>query len=301
MHNIFFPDGYLEQFEGPKFGVEGVRKWVEVYDRPLFLGVIKPNIGLPPEPFGELAYQAWLGGLDIAKDDELLCDTEWSPFEERTRVLGRLRVKAQEETGKRCSYLANITDEVDRMLELHDIGIKNGADMFMINVMTTGLSAVRMVRKHTEVPLVAHFDFIAPITKPPFYGVHSRVITKLQRLTGCDIIIFPGFGKRMKTPEKEIIDNIRCCLEDMGPIKKALPVPAGSQWAGSIGQLYRVIGDIDFGIVPGRAVFSHPGGPSAGAKSLLQGWEAASKGISLEEYSKDHVELARAIDQFQKK
>ena len=298
LHNMIFPDGYLEQFEGPKFGVAGLREWTEVFERPLFLGVIKPNIGLAPEPFGELAYQSWLGGIDIAKDDEMLCDTEWSPFEERTRVLGRLRAEAQEKTGKRCVYLANITDEVDRMMALHDIGVANGADMVMINDMCTGLSAVRMIRKQTQVPLVAHFDFIAPMTKAPYYGVHSRVITKLQRLSGCDMIIFAGLGSRMKTPKVEVFDNVKRCLEPMGPIKPVLPVPAGSQWAGSLGPLYKMMGHTDFAIVPGRAVFGHPGGPTAGAKSLQQGWEAVAKGVPLEEYAKTHKELAQAVVQF---
>jgi ribulose-bisphosphate carboxylase large chain len=298
LHDIIFPDSYLDQFEGPKFGVKGLRKWTEVYDRPLFLGVIKPNIGLGPKPFGDLAYQSWMGGLDIAKDDELLCDTEWSPFAERTRVLGKLRAEAEQKTGKRSIYLANITDEVDRMIELHDIGVKNGADMLMINAMCTGLSGVRMVRKHTEVPLVAHFDFIAPFTKAPYYGVHSRVVTKLQRLSGCDMIIFPGLGSRMKTPEKEVFENVNACLNPMGPIKPTLPVPAGSQWAGSLGPLHKMMGHTDFAIVPGRAVFGHPGGPTSGAKSLQQGWDSVVKGVTLEEYAKDHLELAQAIEQF---
>lgn len=299
LHDIIFPDGYLDQFEGPKFGIAGLRKWTEVHDRPLFLGVIKPNIGLSPEPFGALAYESWLGGLDVAKDDEMLCDTEWSPFAERTRVLGALRDKAEQKTGKRCVYLANITDEVDRMPELHDIGIKNGADMFMINAMCTGLSGVRMMRKHTQVPLVAHFDFIAPFTKAPFYGVHSRVIIKLQRLCGCDMIIFPGLGSRMKTPEVEVLDNIRACTNSMGSVQKSLPVPAGSQWAGSFENLYNMLGNTDFAIVPGRAVFGHPTGPKAGAISLHQGWEAAKRGISVQEFAEYHHELAEAIKQFE--
>ena len=57
---------------------------------------------------------------------------------------------------------------------------------------------------------------------------------------------------------------------------------------------------LDFGIVPGRGVFGHPGGPRAGAASLLQGWEAFSKGLSLEEYARDHPELKAAIEAFGK-
>ena len=46
--NIEFPDTFLNHFQGPKFGIKGLRDILGVYDRPLFLGVIKPNIGLPP-------------------------------------------------------------------------------------------------------------------------------------------------------------------------------------------------------------------------------------------------------------
>jgi ribulose-bisphosphate carboxylase large chain len=308
LHNIVFPAGYLEQFEGPKFGVEGLRAWTEVHDRPLFMGVIKPNIGLAPEPFRDLAYQSWLGGLDIAKDDELIFDTEWSPFEKRTRLLGQARREAEQKTGKRCCYLANITDEVDRLIELHDIGVRNGADMLMINAMCTGLSAARMVRKHTEVPLVAHFDFVAPFTKAPYYGLHSRVVTKLQRLAGFDAIIFAGMGARMKTYRGAVLEDVNACRNSLAldaqgtvgqstecSIKQALPVPGGSQWAGSLAPLFEDIGSVDFAIVPGRAVFGHPGGPKAGAMSLHQGWEAVKAAVSLDEYAREHQELKVAI------
>ena len=102
LHDLIFPPGYLEQFEGPKFGVAGLREWTGVQDRPLFFGVIKPNIGLAPEPFRDIAYESWLGGLDIAKDDELIFDTAWSPFEKRTRLLGAARRDAEQKTGKKC-------------------------------------------------------------------------------------------------------------------------------------------------------------------------------------------------------
>ena len=310
LHDIIFPDAYLEQFEGPKFGVAGLRELTGVYDRPLFFGVIKPNIGLAPEPFRDIAYQSWLGGLDIAKDDELIFDTAWSPFEKRTRLLGAARRDAEQKTGKKCCYLANITDEVDRLIELHDIGVNNGANMLMINAMCTGLSAARMVRKHTEVPLVAHFDCVAPVSKSPYYGIHSRVITKLQRLAGFDAIIFAGMGARMKNYRGAVLDDVRACGDSLSvaradhhertppcPLKPALPVPAGSQWAGSLQPLYEDIGSTDFAIVPGRAVFDHPGGPKAGAISLQQGWDAIRAGVSLAEYARDHEELAASIRQ----
>jgi ribulose-bisphosphate carboxylase large chain len=298
LFDIEFPESYLSEFEGPKFGVEGLRKLLDVHNRPLFFGVIKPNLGLDPRPFADLAYQAWLGGLDIAKDDEMLCDVPWSPLKRRAELLGQARRKAERQTGAPKIYLANITDEVDRLLELHDLAVAGGANAVMVNGLATGLSAVRMLRRHTEVPLVGHFDFIAPLTRAPYHGVHSKLITKLQRIAGFDAIIFPGFGSRMKTPDKEVLQNVEECLKPLGAMKRSLPVPAGSQWAGSTVRLYERLDTIDFGIVPGRAVFGHPHGPKAGAASLLQGWQSVAAGVPLEEYARNHIELEAAVEAF---
>jgi ribulose-bisphosphate carboxylase large chain len=298
LFDIEFPAGFLQHFAGPQFGIEGLREILGVHGRPLFFGVIKPNLGLSPESAAELAYQAWLGGLDIAKDDEMLADVVWSPLNERARLIGRARIQSEKETGQKKIYLANITDEVDRLIELHDLAVAGGANAVLINGMTTGLSAVRMLRKHARVPLVGHLPFIAAFTRAPYLGVHSKVITKLQRLVGFDAVIMPGFGNRMKTPEKEVLRNIRECFQPLGHLKKTLPVPAGSQWAGSTSMIYEKLKTPDFGIVPGRGVFSHPMGPKAGAASLRQGWEAYQKGLTLEAYSQDHLELRAAIDAF---
>lgn len=298
LFDIAFPDSYLKNFDGPKFGVDGIREILGIYNRPIFFGVVKPNIGLPPESFAELAFQSWVGGLDIAKDDEMLCDTIWSPLAERSEVVGRARAEAEHLTGEKKMYLANITDEVDRLIELHDIAVKNGAGALMLNGLTTGLSAVRMLRRHTKVPLVGHFDFIAPFARMPYFGVHSRLFTKLQRLAGFDAIIMPGYGERMKTPDYEVTLNVNECLKPFGHIKRSLPVPGGSDWAGTLPIVYEKLKTVDFGFVPGRGVFGHPGGPAAGAKSLRQAWEAIQKGSTLEEHAKNHPELLAAIGKF---
>lgn len=294
--DVEFPDSFLADFQGPQFGVQGLRDMLDVQDRPLLFGVIKPNVGLPPEPFAELGYQAWLGGLDIAKDDEQLGDVSWSTVEERSRRLGAYRKQAEEITGEKKMYLANITDEVDRLIEHHDIAVQNGANAVMINGMATGFSAVRMLRKHARVPLVSHFDFMAPYIQLPWFGVKDRVFTKLQRMVGYDALIYPGLDSRLKATKEDVIANAEACLGKLGDMKRTLPVPAGSQWAGSLERLYKMLRTYDFGIVPGRAVFNHPKGPTGGATSLRQGWDAVQKGISMEEYSKTHEELSLAID-----
>jgi len=294
--DIDFPESFLADFQGPQFGVAGLRDMLGVYDRPLLFGVIKPNVGLAPEPFAQLGFEAWSGGLDIAKDDEQLGDVDWSSVEERSRRLGALRKRAEELTGEKKIYLCNITDEVDRLMELHDIAVRNGANAVMVNGMTTGFSAVRMLRKHAQVPIVSHFDLMGPFIQLPWFGVKDQVFTKIQRMAGFDVLIYPGFDHRLKTSREDVLDNAKACLQPMGSLKPMLPVPAGSQWAGSLQPLYETLGSVDFGIVPGRAVFGHPQGPRGGAASLRQGWEAVEKGIDMQEYSRTHRELQEAIE-----
>jgi len=298
--DITFPESYLASFQGPQFGVAGLRALLQVQDRPIFFGVIKPNIGLPPEALSELGYEGWIGGLDIAKDDEMLTDTDWCPLERRAELLGAARRQAEAATGVPKIYLANITDEVDRLVELHDCAVARGANALLINALPTGLSAVRMLRRHAQVPLVAHFPFIAACSRLERFGVHTRVITKLQRLAGYDVIIMPGFGARMHMNDDEVLACVQACLEPMGPIKPSLPVPGGSDWAGTLRPLYERLGTVDFGFVPGRGVFGHPLGPRAGAASLRQAWEAIVAGETLDERARRHPALGAAITAFGK-
>jgi ribulose-bisphosphate carboxylase large chain len=298
LQDIRFPDSFLAAFQGPQFGVAGLRDRLQAYDRPIFFGVIKPNIGLPAEPFAELGYQSWLGGLDIAKDDEMLADIPWCPLADRAAALGEARRRAEQETGVPKIYLANITDEVDRLVALHDLAVEKGANALLVNAMPVGLSGVRMLRRHARVPLIAHFPFIAAFSRLPGYGVHSRVLTRLQRLAGFDVVIMPGFGPRMMTPESEVLDCVRACLEPMGPIAPCLPVPGGSDSAATLEGVYRKVGTTDFGFVPGRGVFGHPMGPAAGAASIRQAWDAIAAGIPVANHAATHPELQAALEAF---
>jgi ribulose-bisphosphate carboxylase large chain len=123
-------------------------------------------------------------------------------------------------------------------------------------------------------------------------------MTRLQRLAGFDSVIMPGFGSRMMTPDHEVLDCVRACLDPMGPIKPCLPVPGGSDSAVTLEGVYRKIGSTDFGFVPGRGVFGHPMGPAGGAASIRQAWDAIARGIPVAEYAVTHPELLAALQAF---
>ncbi|MEK6970635.1 MAG: RuBisCO large subunit C-terminal-like domain-containing protein, partial [archaeon] len=296
--DVQLPKSFVRQFTGPRFGLRGLRAKLNVPDRPLFTGVVKPNIGLKPELFAQLAYEAWKGGLDICKDDEMLSDVAYSPLKKRLELVIDKMGKAEDATGEKKMFIANITDEVDRILELHDLVVSMGGNAIMLNTMAVGLSAVRMLSKQTKIPIFSHFDFIAPFSRMPNFGVKSDLIVRMQRLVGCDGIIVPGLGKRMMVPENEVIDTVKSCLYDMHGLEKSLPIPGGSDWAGPLPRMYETFKTKDFSMVPGRGVFGHPNGPEGGARSLREAWEAIEQGKSLEEYSKNHPDLKAALSYF---
>lgn len=296
--DIEFPKSYLNCFVGPQFGVPGSREFLQVEDRPFFIGVVKPNLGLPPAEFAQLTYESLIGGLDIAKDDEMLGDVSWSPLAERAKEAGVARERASNESGSNKCYLAHIGDEVTVMPQHYQTVTQLGANAVMINPMCTGLSAITQLRAVSEVPIMGHFSGMAAISRMGHFGVSSLVWTKLMRLAGCDWIGLAGFGPRMLTTPAEVLATVQACLEPMGPIAPALPIPGGSDWAGTLPLIYQQVDTLDFGFISGRGVFGHPQGARAGAQSIVDAWEATRQNIPLQHYAETHPALAQALKAF---
>lgn len=296
--DIEFPAAYLREFSGPQFGMAGLRARLRIDGRPFFLGVVKPNLGLPVTAFAELAAQAWAGGLDIAKDDEMQADMVDSPLVARVAALAEARVRVEAQDGVPKAFIANITDDADRILTQVGAVTRAGADMVMLNPAWTGLGALAALRRVSELPILGHFAGVAAFTRDPQFGISAALFTKLMRIAGADLIVLPGAGARMHTTEAEMQAGVAACLAPLGSIAPALPIPGGSDWAGTLPSLYERLGHTDFGFIAGRGIFGHPQGPRAGAASIVQAWVAIQAGVPLEHAAREHPELAAALRAF---
>ena len=76
---------------------------------------------------------------------------------------------------------------------------------------------------------------------------------------------------------------------------EALPVVSSGQWAGQAVDTYKAINSIDLMYLCGGGIIAHPSGIDAGVKSILQAWDAAMQGRTLEDYASDHRELKEAL------
>jgi ribulose-bisphosphate carboxylase large chain len=298
LQDIEFPKNYLKKFPGPRFGLKETRKALNVKDRPIFVGVIKPNIGLKPKRFAEIAFEAMVGGLDIVKDDEMNFDTKRCPAEKRIKAVMEKVFKAEQETGEKKIYLVNITDEGEKVNELYDLVQENDGKAVMLCTIPVGFSKINEIRKKRKLLMFSHFPMLASFTRLKNYGISSHLMVKLQRMAGFDAILFPGFGGRLSVRQKEVKENIQECLKPLGNLKQSFPGIGGAYWAGMLPRVYSKIKTNDVMFVLGSGVFAHPLGPKAGALSVRQAWEAIKKRKPLKEYAVHKKELRTAMEFF---
>ena len=74
-------------------------------------------------------------------------------------------------------------------------------------------------------------------------------------------------------------------------------VSSGGLHPGHVPFLIRHLGK-DIVIQMGGGIHGHPDGTRKGAMAMRQALDATLKDISLEEYAKEHVELARALEKW---
>lgn len=113
--DVFFPESFIKNFKGPKFGIEGIRKLLKVQERPLLCAMFKPCVGVLPKAIGKMFWELGLGGIDIIKDDELLADPEFCSVEERLEECLKVNEKLKRESGHSVLYTINITDRPDKI------------------------------------------------------------------------------------------------------------------------------------------------------------------------------------------
>jgi ribulose-bisphosphate carboxylase large chain len=298
--DIHFPVALMRSFLGPKYGIEGIRKIMKIKNRPLLGTIIKPKLGLNTADHARVAFEAWLGGCDIVKDDENLASQKFNKFEARLKKTLRMKEKAENKTGLKKGYLVNITAETKEMLRRVRLVQDYGNEYVMIDIITAGFAALQTLRQENlDLIIHGHRAGHAALTKSVKHGIKMKVIAKLCRLVGIDQLhVGAAFGKMFEN-KKEVKENINVIKENISgkDIKPVMPVASGGLNPCDIPQLIRFFGN-DVVIQAGGGIHAHPYGTFSGAKAMKQALEASLEGISLKEYAKKHEELRLAIEKW---
>jgi 2,3-diketo-5-methylthiopentyl-1-phosphate enolase len=297
--DLKFPEKYVKGFKGPKFGIEGVRKVLGVYDRPLLNNMIKPCTGFPPDLGAKLTYEVARGGVDIVKDDELLGNRPFNSVEERVTKYMEAIDKANEEKGEKTLYAVNISDDIPDVFENADRAVELGANCLLVNYLATGLPVLRKLAEDPsiKVPIMAHMDCAGIYYESPFSGIRSDLILgKLPRLAGADIVVYPApYGKAI-FPEEKYLAVAKSLIYSFYDIKPVFPMPSGGIVPSTVPKLIQTLGK-DVVVAAGGGIHAHPDGPAAGARAFRAAIDAAVKGEDLRKYAEENniPELIKAL------
>lgn len=308
--DIHFPMRYIKSFRGPRFGIPGVRQRLRVRKRPLLGTIVKPKLGLNEKEHAHSAYESWVGGLDIVKDDENLTDMSFNRFEKRVTETLSIRDRAEDKTGEGKFYMPNVTAETHEMLRRADFVHRHGGEYIMVDIVSVGWSGLQTLRDYNEdlgMIIHAHRAGHAAFTRNEKHGISMLTVAKLSRLIGVDQIHVgtANVGKMGGDPTEEIEHAIESkfitefegghSLEQFWHnIKPVFAVASGGLHPGSVPKLIGKMGT-NIIIQAGGGVHGHPGGTEKGAKAMRQALEAVMKNRTLDDYAAGHSELSQAI------
>lgn len=310
LEDVRWPRELIRSFKGPRLGTDGIRKLLGVKNRPLTASVPKPKLGLTAKEHARAGYEAWLGGLDLLKDDENLTSQPFNKFQDRVTECFRLRDHAEKETGERKSYLINITAETSEMLRRAKAVARAGGEYVMVDILTAGWAGLQTIRKACDdlhLAIHAHRAFHAAFTRNPVHGMSMLMVSDVARLIGVDQLHIGTVIGKLESPKEEVIalrDNLQqrkvpptdtSLGQDWLKVKPVFPTCSGGLHPGLVPELLKLVGS-NIIIQAGGGIWGHPDGGKAGATALRQAIDVALEGGNLEEYARNHKELQRALD-----
>jgi 2,3-diketo-5-methylthiopentyl-1-phosphate enolase len=295
--DIFIPDNLLANFKGPKFGVPGLRKELNVPERPLSLHIIKPKMGMTPKQVADQCYQTAMGGVDMMKDDEMTSDVYNSVYEDRVKAVLEVQEKAEAKTHKRTIYFVSITDEPRRIFDKAAKAVELGARGLLV-CYSAGLPAIRQLAEDPaiKVPLLIHPSHM--IAGQP--RISWPVFAKLARLCGGDLMLTPTYWSSI--PMVSLEEGIRTAQVKQAPlghIKPMWPMPCAGVYPGLAPILIGEYGT-DITIPAGGGMLGHPDGYTAGAKAWQQAIAGSLSKEPFLEFAKkpENKELRRALEKW---
>jgi ribulose-bisphosphate carboxylase large chain len=236
------PPSLLRRFDGPLYGVPGLRKMLKVPRRPLLCTAIKP-MGLSASKLAELTFLFGMGGIDIIKDDHGLANQPFARFMDRVRLCTRAARAASRRTGRPCLYAPNVSGSHKVIVDRALAAWREGAGALLVAPGLAGFEVLQYLSCATRLPLLAHPAFLGTYVLSPESGIsHYALFGQIARLAGADASIFPNFGGRFSFSKEECREIAQGCRARMGKLRAILPAPGGGMGLDRVPEMLRFYG-----------------------------------------------------------
>lgn len=234
-------ENFAKYFQGPKFGIEGIRKRLKIYDRPILATAIKP-MGLSNKELADICYKFALGGIDIIKDDHGITNQIFSNFTERVYLCNEAINKANKETGANSVYFPNITAGFLDIMKRVKFAKECGVGGLLISPGLTGYDIIKVIAndENIDLPIFCHPAFQGSYVLSNSGISHGALFGQITRLAGGDAVIYPNFGGRFSFTKDECQEIVNCCRIEFGGLKQIFPAPGGGMNIESIPELFDV-------------------------------------------------------------
>jgi len=320
MHDFYVPPAYLRLFDGPSTTIADL--W-RVLDRPVVDGgfivgtIIKPKLGLRPQPFADACYDFWLGG-DFIKNDEPQGNQVFSPLKETVRRVADAMKRAQDKTGEAKLFSWNITaDDYREMIArgeyiLETFGPDAAHIAFLVDGYVAGPQAITTARRHFPKQYLhfhraGHGAVTSPSAKRGYTGFILAKMARLQGASGIHVGTM-GYGKMEGDKGDTVIAHMITEDSVTGPyfhqewlgMNPTTPIISGGMNALRMPGFFKNLGHSNLIMTAGGGAFGHFDGPAAGAISLRQAEQCWKEGADPVAFAKEHREFARAFESFSK-
>jgi 2,3-diketo-5-methylthiopentyl-1-phosphate enolase len=296
--DIEFPDEFLSIFHGPRFGINGIRKHFQVFDRPLLLNMVKPCTGITPENGARIFYEVALGGVDLIKDDELLGNPKYCKPDQRVKAYKEAAKNVYEKTGHKTYYIVNITAGTDEIYENVKRAEEVGADGIMVNFAVVGYSTLKYISEITSLPILGHSAGAGMYFEGTLNGMASPLaVGKLARLAGADMVMIntPYGGYPLR--RQKYLQTVQKLTLPMGKIRPTMPSIGGGVHPGIVEKYIHEVGK-DIVLASGGAIQGHEMGPCAGAKAMREAIDIVINGGDFLTAARQYPELQESIDRW---
>lgn len=271
-----------------KFGIEGLRRLAGVHDRPLFMAIFKPALGLTADDHAALLREVAGAGLDLIKDDEILGDLPDCRTLDRVRACRPVIDEAARRTGREILYAVNLTGPATHLAQRARELIDAGANALLLNVLVYGYPVLEALAADptVNVPIFAHPALAGALggaaDGSSDYGIDYGVLLgTLMRYGGADAVLHPAYYGSLPfaaQTQLAIRDQLRA------PIRKrpaAMPVPSAGIHPGVLDTVLQDYGD-DVVLNAGSGIFDHPEGPAAGVEAFFTALNCVRNGTPLQ-------------------